>query len=64
MDVHPVPNVARKSNTVRIGNKTLASWDVDRRTKYSTLRLLEEAGMVKLGTRKGRSVTVTVTGPK
>jgi hypothetical protein len=37
---------AEKQNTVAISNEALVAWGIDRRTKYTTLRLLEEAGLV------------------
>jgi hypothetical protein len=51
---------AEKQNTVSISNGGLGAWGVGRRTKYAALRLLEDAGLIKVERRYSRSPQVTL----
>ncbi len=49
-----------KANTVLIGNKTLSTWGVSRKVKYTALRRLAEAGLIAVQWRVRRSPIVTL----
>ena len=51
---------ADKSNTVTVANKILNSWGVRRDQKTQALRLLEEAGLIRVQWREKRSPLVTL----
>ena len=49
-----------KQNTVGVSNAALRDWGVERHTKYAALRLLEEAGLIKVERPNCRSLRVTL----
>jgi hypothetical protein len=49
-----------QSNTVKITNRALEGWGVDRAQKYRALRLLAKAGLVTVDWRERRNPTVTL----
>jgi hypothetical protein len=50
----------RRSRTVDLPNGELTKLGIERKTKYRTLRLLEEAGALTIEARNGRSIRVTL----
>jgi hypothetical protein len=50
----------QRNRTVNFPNGELADLGIERKTKYRTLRLLEEAGAVAIETRNGCSIRVTL----
>jgi hypothetical protein len=51
---------AEKQNTVAISNGGLSTWGVGRKTKYVALRILEDAGLIKIERRHSQSPRVTL----
>ncbi len=48
------------SRTVVLSNGQLEAHGINRKTKYRALQELETAGLIKVGRRRGRGVTVTM----
>ena len=51
---------AEKQDTVKLSNAALRSWGVGRKTKYTALRLLADAGLIKVDVAPRRSPVVTL----
>jgi hypothetical protein len=49
----------RRSRTVAVSNNGLAELGIDRYAKYRSLRRFAKAGLIAMGSRDGRAVTVT-----
>jgi hypothetical protein len=53
---------ADKRSTVTVGNQTLSTWGVSRKVKYTALRKLEDAGLIRVEWRENRNPLVTLVG--
>lgn len=51
---------AKKSDTVFLGNSDLKALGIDRAAKSRALRVLEQAGLIKIARQPGRFPTVTL----
>jgi hypothetical protein len=49
----------RRSRTVAVSNNGLAELGIDRYAKYRSLKRFAKAGLIAMGSRDGRAVTVT-----
>ena len=55
---------ATKSKTVRLGNREMEIWGVDRNAKSRALRALEQADLIKIEQRPGCLPLVTILTTK